>query len=298
MQKHSRQALTLIELLVVIGIVSVLLGLLLPAVQKVRDMASRASCQSNLRQLGLALHQQHDSHSKFPSGYRHPIDSELSDDPEPFPHMTWLNTLLPFIEQESLWRDTLNAYAKDRYQQNTPPHTAPFQHIALFVCPADSKRPPPASNPDVVRQGLTSFLGVQGISVHTETGMLFRDSLTRFADVLDGTSNTLFVGERPPDRFALRGRWAGGWGGYWGNADVILGVREDFRGFQNCPPGPYEYQRGRIADDCSVFHFWSLHSGGANFLFVDGSVRFLPYSSGAILPALATRAGEEVQVVP
>jgi prepilin-type processing-associated H-X9-DG protein len=139
---------------------------------------------------------------------------------------------------------------------------------------------------------------VEGVSHDQNNGMLFVDSQVRFTDVTDGTSNTLFVGERPPSGYGEVGRWAGGWGGLWGNPDVVLGVRENYVRDQECPPGPYPFQPGRIQKYCSIYHFWSLHSGGGNFLLVDGSVRFLPYSAAAILPALATRAGEEIQAVP
>ena len=82
---------------------------------------------------------------------------------------------------------------------------------------------------------------------------------------------------------------------------MLLGARERNYGggyVSECPPGPYHYQAGQIDNQCDVFHFWSLHSGGANFAFGDGSVRFLTYSSDAILPALATRSGGEVTELP
>jgi prepilin-type processing-associated H-X9-DG protein len=131
--------------------------------------------------------------------------------------------------------------------------------------------------------------------------MLYLDSPTRFADVLDGSSQTLFVGERPPSADGARGRWYGGWGA-WGTADSYLGVCEtgvfDWVPNSGCPDGPYSFQPDRLDNPCSVFHFWSLHTGGANFLFVDGSVVFLGYSAATVLPALATREGGEVVELP
>ena len=283
----------------VIAIIAVLLGLLLSGVQKVRDTSLRLSCQNRMRQLGLSLHQYHDQHSTFPSGFRHyvllpGVGSWM--DPEPYPLMTWHTFLLPYVEQEAIWRETTRAYALDRYFLNDPPHSEKYRQVANFLCPADSLRSPSPYGSGRI-EGLTSYLGVEGVTYQRQSGMLFLDSATRFGDVLDGTSNTVFVGERPPGRYGARGRWAGGWGA-WGNADSTLGVRENFVVDPLCPPGPHLFRPDRIDDDCAVYHFWSLHTGGANFLFVDGSVRFLPYSAADILPALATRDGGEVQSVP
>jgi prepilin-type processing-associated H-X9-DG protein len=79
-----------------------------------------------------------------------------------------------------------------------------------------------------------------------------------------------------------------------GSADVVLGVRErNVSQPGRCPAGPYRFEAGRLTEQCDLFHFWSPHSGGGNFLLADGSVRFLTYPAGAVLPALATRAGGE-----
>jgi len=291
--RPTRQAFTLLELLVVIAIFAVLLGLLLAAVQKVRDASARLSCQNHLRQLGLGLHQHHDAHSAFPPGIRHyvlqPGVGGLPPDDEPFPLLPWHARLLPYVEQDALWRQTVQAYAQDRYYLNNPPHIANAVTVTLFLCPADTQ--PPAGG-----FGRTSYLGVEGVTWQGRLGMLFLDSATRFADATDGTSNTLLVGERPPGVNG-HGRWYCGWG-YWGNADSYLGVRENFLDDHQCPPGPYPFQKGRLDDPCAIYHFWSQHAGGANFLFVDGAVRFLPYSAAETLPALATRAGGEVVTLP
>lgn len=149
-------------------------------------------------------------------------------------------------------------------------------------------------------RAMTSYLGVAGTRVSWRDGVLYSDSRTRFADIIDGPSSTLMVGERPPSARMDLGRWYGGWGQPQdGFATNTLGVAEFTYGrIHGCPMGPYGFRAGQITDQCDAFHFWSLHAGGANFLFADGSVRFLSYSAAAILPALATRAGGEVAEIP
>jgi prepilin-type processing-associated H-X9-DG protein len=132
--------------------------------------------------------------------------------------------------------------------------------------------------------------------------VLFLDSHVRLADITDGTSCTLMAGERPPSADCWYGWWYAGYGqAGTGSADMLLGARERNLGgpyVSSCPPGPYRFQAGRVENQCDLFHFWSLHPGGAHFLFADGSVRFLAYSAADILPALATRAGGEAVSLP
>ena len=140
----------------------------------------------------------------------------------------------------------------------------------------------------------------------------------RFADVTDGTTNTLLIGERGQGDNPAFGLWFGGCGQsdyglpdgdeQRGSADVILGVRElnsrqnGYPDLDACPPGPYHYgpagqikdAKGNVMSACDQFHFWSMHTGGANFAITDGSVRFIPYSADNVLPALSTRGGGEV----
>jgi prepilin-type processing-associated H-X9-DG protein len=143
-------------------------------------------------------------------------------------------------------------------------------------------------------------LGVEGTDQYHKDGVLFMDSKVRMASILDGASNTLMVGERPPSAQGNLGWWYAGWGQEQdGSAEMLLGVREIC--VYNSPPcaaGPFHFGPGRFLNQCDAYHFWSPHSGGTNFLFCDGAVRFLSYSADGVLPALATRAGGERVGVP
>jgi prepilin-type processing-associated H-X9-DG protein len=139
-------------------------------------------------------------------------------------------------------------------------------------------------------------LGVQGTNQVRKNGAFFVDSHVRFSDFSDGLNNTIIVGERPPSGDGRWGYCYAGWGtAKDGTGDMVLGVRSLNIGAleATCPSGVYRFGPGRVDNSCDALHFWSLHSGGAHFLFCDGSVRFLGYDADGILPALATRAGRE-----
>lgn len=299
----SRAGMSLVEVLVVIAILGVLFGLILGAVQRIRDAAARHACADHLRQIGSALHQYHGAHGAFPPGVVHPalhpgIPRLYGPDTDPYPLMNWHTRLLPYLEQDVLWRRTQQAYAQDRYSIGVPPHVGLVTPIPLFMCPADSPRTPPGVALEQTA-ATTSYLGISGTNEYLQDGMLYLDSRVRLAAVLDGTSNTVMAGERPPMLDLRYGRWYGGWGP-WGVANAFLGVREicvPTDGSYDCSDRAYEFRPGQRQDPCSAFHFWSLHSGGANFLFADGSVRFLAYSADSSLPGLATRAGRETVTI-
>jgi prepilin-type N-terminal cleavage/methylation domain-containing protein/prepilin-type processing-associated H-X9-DG protein len=297
MPTSTRRAFTLIELLVVIGIVSVLIGLLLPALQKVRGAAQRMECTNHLRQVGLAALQYHDERGAFPSGMY------WQKGKSPYRLCSWLTQLLPFVEQGSLWDQTLSAYRTTKNALKNPPHVGLSTVIPVFNCPADGRTSnAQTAQMDKISVALTSYLGVSGSDLRTNDGILFRDSQVRLMDITDGASNTLLAGERPPSKDFQFGWWYAGAGQrFTGSADMILGVAErNILPYSraNCPNGPYQFAPGSFSNQCDMFHFWSPHTGGAHFLFADGSVHFLSYSAAPLLPALASRAGGEAVALP
>lgn len=269
-------------------------GLVLAAVQKVRSAAARSACSNNLRQGGIALHLYHDAHHAFPPG------CSYRDGRDPHPHMGWATRLLPHLEREQLWRATLDAFARAPFFETVPPHVGLGTVIPLLTCPSDPRLAGPTDF-GTFRAAHSSYLGVEGHDHQARGGILHLDSRVRLADVTDGASATLLVGERPPNAVMNYGWWYAGWGqAKNGSADMIRGVAEVNRStdFGHCPRGPYRYGPGRFDDNCDMFHFWSPHPSGAHFLFADGSVKFLGYTAEAVMPALATRSGGEPAELP
>jgi prepilin-type N-terminal cleavage/methylation domain-containing protein/prepilin-type processing-associated H-X9-DG protein len=296
--RRPRPGFSLVELLVVIAIIAILIGLLLPAVQKVRSTAARLKCQNNLKQLSLALHLYHDQTSALPPGL------SVKADGGRYPYLGWPARILPQIEQDAVWRQIQSAFATDPnpldFYSHAPHLALLATPIAVFNCPADPRLPGPV--PFTLAPGqrtFTSYLGVEGTDQFRRDGVLYLDSAVRLTDITDGTSNTLLLGERPPAKNFGYGWWYRGWGqSIDGSAEMLLGARERNVVGEGCTPGPFSFGPGRLDDQCGIFHFWSLHSGGANFAFADGSVRFLAYPADSVLPALATRAGGEVAALP
>jgi prepilin-type processing-associated H-X9-DG protein/prepilin-type N-terminal cleavage/methylation domain-containing protein len=286
--RHKQWAFTLIELLVVIAIVAVMIGLLLPAVQRVREAASRLRCKHNLKQIGLALHNYHDRMGWFPPGYT--SDAVITDSTGP--GWGWAAFLLPDLEQENLYRRI----------DFTQPMTAGGNHdlvrqanVSFLRCPSDPRQDPiplsefadPASlrtslarSNYVACYGNTPFLGespavltthliIDGISGR---GMFYRNSRTRIADITDGLSNTIAVGEKSAKN--TMASWVGIVpGAKWRSANdlaaygaipsnlpaaLVLG--------HACRQHPPSSEAG-VAED-----FSSPHINGVNFLFADGSV--------------------------
>jgi prepilin-type processing-associated H-X9-DG protein len=279
------------ELLVVVAILAVLMGLLLPAVQRVRAAADRSTCSNNLHQIGLALHMYHDTNGLMPPGCTSPSNNHR------YPFMSWCSYLLPYVDQGPLWEQEMGAYATDRNFLTNAHAASRVQVLKVFACPADGRSTRPAQ---LSNFGFTFYHGVEGTDYLAKDGVLYLDSRTRLADVSDGLSNTLLAGERPPSPDEVLGWWYAGWGqNKSGSLDFVLGVREinshdgSMGAATNCWTGPYFFSPGTVTNPCDALHFWSLHSGGGNFLFADGSTRFLSYSADGVMPALATRAGGE-----
>jgi prepilin-type processing-associated H-X9-DG protein len=319
MRSTSRAAFTVVEVLVVIAVIGLLMGLLLSAVQKVRESANRAKCQNNLRQIAVALHDYHAQREVFPPGL---------DDPEQMPPAgyhagwSWLAHLLPYIEQDNLWQradDWAHSGTPAEFHwwtfggpyltPPTPPNPAMNTPMPLYKCPSDP-RPPVAANvpfnespgAPTMTATFTWYQGVSGIrgdysapDDQRMNGIFYVASRTRIADVTDGLSNTLIVAERPPCSDLVWGWWFSS-GGYDGSAtgDFLLGAREvGYAAAWGCPASKVNFQPDRTDDWCAQVHYWSLHPGGANFLLADGTVKFLTYGVDPLLPALTTRAGGE-----
>lgn len=297
-RNDSGAGFTLVELLVVMAVIAILVGLTLPAVQKVRDTAARAQCQNKLKQIALALHQYHDAHNVLPPGHRSLFNADR------LPLSGWPVSVLPYLEQASLEANARAAYRTLPLPFINPPHTGLATVVPALVCPSDGRVvTAQRSERTHLLVAFTSYLGVSGQDYKTRDGVLYQNSRTALVAVTDGTSNTLMLGERPPSADFQFGWWYAGTGQrLTGSADMILGVREPnllpIVTGSPCGPGFYSFRPSRFDDPCGMFHFWSPHAGGANFAFCDGSVRLLRYDAAPLLPALASRAGGEVAAVP
>lgn len=315
---RTRDAFTLIELLVVIAIIAVLIGLLLPAVQKVREAAARMQCANNLKQIGLALHNYHDGNSKFPPGY---LDgntvSASTPDNDLGPGWSWAAFLLPYVEQGNLYSQ-INFKLPAGTGVNA---TASQQNLKVYQCPSDPyQQAVPVydssfSSP-IATVAHSNYVGCNGVlecftnaggTGQSANGPFFRNSRTTVASVTDGMSNSIFVGERSGNHSPST--WT---------AAITKGRVPAWMAVQ--PPSPYSPPPGPAYDnadygealvlahgntthvpsaDFPIYDpdtFYSTHAGaGANFLFGDGSVHFL--TSGinpTTFQSLCTMAGGEV----
>lgn len=296
--RRGRNGFTLVEVLVVIAIIAILIGLLLPAVQKIRESARKTQCQNNLHQMGIALHDYHSANNVFPEGVHTPYDAHY--------YWSWMAMLLPYVEQQNVWNEGQNfAETVNYYVWGNPQNPAFGELVRIWECPADYRTLVTYDQVTGLTIAFTAFLGNAGTDAVSMDGILFQNSQISAQMILDGTSHTLMVGERPPSKDFWYGWWFAGAGypdpsvGQMGLGDVTMGTRataycsNTMFGY-SCPSTDVGLQPGSINDDCAQMHYWSMHPGGSNFLFADGSARFLMYSADSILPALGTRAGGEV----
>jgi prepilin-type N-terminal cleavage/methylation domain-containing protein/prepilin-type processing-associated H-X9-DG protein len=297
----SKNGFSLLELLIVIALIGVLIGLLMPAVQRAREMAARASCMDNLRQIGIALTHYHDSQGSFPPDALEIDIPQQAAVPDGKADLSWQVLILPFIEQDAILKATMNAYQNDLIDYHNPPHTALTAVIPMYACPSDPRLHDPVTDVNGVTSTLTSYIGVAGGAVRD--GVFGVKTGCRMADITDGLSNTLLVGERAPPNSYQAGWWYMvrdenlTYDGVVPGPNQSMNVSYQNSGFVtpwNCN-GPFFYGPGTLDNACDRMHFWSLHSGGgANFLFADGSARFMSYAAVPIMIPLATKSGHEV----
>lgn len=327
-----RTGFTLIELLVVIAIIAVLLGLLLTAVQQVRAAAARATCQNNLKQLGLAAHAYHNTYKVFPYGVG-PAPGEG----------TALVFLLPFVEQQARFQQFDFSKHLTNHEDNSP---ARIRDVALYLCPADnSSGAYPDLNPGAGQPaqplGRSNYFGNMGTNawVHNQRGTKSKDPAsrgtfayldrTRMADIVDGTSSTVLFAEGKRGSYPANGPLditlvaPGDWGGSSFDPLTDPNNRTPPPACAN-PMTTYaftglQFQRGffitalythtippnYVGRDCMRLPLLdqghlaarSYHAGGVNACFADGSVRFVGDNiSMPLWQAIGTRAGNDLGV--
>jgi prepilin-type N-terminal cleavage/methylation domain-containing protein/prepilin-type processing-associated H-X9-DG protein len=300
MRPPFRRGFTLIELLVVIAIIAILIGLLLPAVQKIREAANRMKCSNNLKQIGLGIHNYHDVNNYLPIS----ISPWNEGGAPPRNGRGWLLEILPYVEQDNLYRSFEPTRAHEFFTYHVDSlagdNMRPFAItvLSLYRCPSDGISPKTATdqyqwNPRPT--ALTNYKGVIGDvrmggagtgSPDTHNGpnapgMFFRNSYQRlltFASVKDGLSNTLAVGEDVPFHNQHSAM-------YYSNGDYAS-CHQPINFFPR-PPIPANWPQ--------VMSFRSMHAQGANFLLGDGSVRFIRQSINfQAYREACTRNGQEV----
>lgn len=260
--KKQRRGFTLIELLVVIAIIAILIALLLPAVQQAREAARRSSCKNNMKQLGLALHNYHDTHKIFPFGYNTrdlgvvlppATDANSSDT-----WVGWGTFILPYLDQASLYNyiasnggfDGPRWYLKSALNSDPGGKTI----LSVYICPSDRME---GLNSDRSNAGKSNYKGVGEASGSSRFLFGTQDNRTRIRDIGDGTSNTAMLGESTTNGFRRGGIW--------------YGIRSNW---EDCMV-EMDTSAANAINGTDQFAFSSPHEGGAHFLLADGAVRFL-----------------------
>jgi len=320
-RRRSPAAFTLIELLVVIAIIAVLIGLLVPAVQKVRQAAARMSCQNNLKNLGLAVHNYHDSNNRIPYDCS-PESGQSSAWGMGGTNWSWIAHLFPYFEQDNLYNQIAGIGGTGSIDNVTLSQAAASSsgnllavQIKILLCPADNAGQGPRTNAaDLSGQiGQTNYQGVSGANwqwgesrwnpvlgangsyngLAAGDGMFYRgdgSKKIKLTDITDGTSNTFMIGEDIPER----NQWCS-WP-YSNNAVATCAIYPNAR-----DPNGLIYTAGlsgaqyNNASWPNAYSFKSKHTGGLNFCYGDASVHFISESiSPAAYRAMATMAGGEV----
>jgi prepilin-type N-terminal cleavage/methylation domain-containing protein/prepilin-type processing-associated H-X9-DG protein len=309
------RAFTLIELLVVIAIIAILIGLLLPAVQKVRGAAARMKCQNNLKQIVLAAHGYHDANGTLPAGYRYRPNFDQSE-------ATWIFFLFPYVEQTNLFRtvdlETIKLGGQGFGQNSNTTDLIRKTTLSVFTCPSNLVTPTVGASYVITGWAKGSYVANGGIGPmtsppswhppdHTVLGVFYLFSDLRLTDITDGTSQTAFFSE---------------------TVNVLpTASSDDWRGVMHYVEGPvyqHNYTPNSPAPDqlrigfcvnspplapcIPAYSAWnnrqviitarSNHTGGVNVAMGDGAVRFAPNSIALnVWQALCTPQAQPGEVI-
>ncbi len=302
MSRSSRQrtdGFTLVELLVVIAIIGILIAMLLPAVQQVREAARRSACANNLRQIGIAAVNFESSNEFFPPGINIPIGSSSGMvfpsnslvtsgkiKPAPFPNKfgSWLAWILPYMEQQNI--NANYDYDVREYGNALGPDSIAAQVVPSYICPSDYVPKRVIDYTTGGRQyffGINSYFGNGGVKSWyifsaTFDGVFQINSRTTFALIKDGASNTLLAGERyslDPEWEDLPNRRGWAWSNFLAPQDCLAGTLEPVNYQLPAGSGP---RPSFALQDARLSSFGSGHPQGANFAMCDGSTQFFTSS--------------------